>query len=163
MPQGPQPPDRLILSIMFRALGRVLSAPPPKRLEMKDSRGNVTEPSKKSGRHGSAEHCRCRCGGAQLSPLHGAGGQRSTTGPCWTPPSAHLPFAHLHLLLPLERPSLLAQMVKNLPAAQKTWVRSPGREDPLEKGMSTHSSSLAGGAWQDTTPGTAKSWTWLSS
>ena len=36
----------------------------------------------------------------------------------------------------------MAQMVKNLPAMQETWVRSLGREDPLEKGMATHSSIL---------------------
>ena len=40
-------------------------------------------------------------------------------------------------------PSLMAQTVKNLPAMQKTWVRSLGWEDPLEKGMTTHSSFLA--------------------
>ena len=34
-------------------------------------------------------------------------------------------------------------MVKNLSARQETWVRSLGREDPLEKGMATHSSILA--------------------
>ena len=34
-------------------------------------------------------------------------------------------------------------MVKDLPAVQKTWVHSLGQEDPLEKGMSTHSSILA--------------------
>ena len=34
-------------------------------------------------------------------------------------------------------------MVKNLPAMQETWVQSPGQEDPLEKGMATHSSILA--------------------
>ena len=34
-------------------------------------------------------------------------------------------------------------MVKNLPAAQETWVRTLGREDPLEKEMATHSSILA--------------------
>ena len=39
--------------------------------------------------------------------------------------------------------SLVAQSVKNLPAVQETWVRSPGREDPLEKEMVTHSSILA--------------------
>ena len=37
----------------------------------------------------------------------------------------------------------VAQLVKNLPAMQETWVRSPGSEDPLEKGMATHSSILA--------------------
>ena len=39
--------------------------------------------------------------------------------------------------------SLLAQMVKNLPAMQETWVWSLGREDALEKGMASHSSILA--------------------
>ena len=39
--------------------------------------------------------------------------------------------------------SLVAQMVKNLPTVQETWVRSLGREDPLEEGMTTHSSILA--------------------
>ena len=37
----------------------------------------------------------------------------------------------------------MAQMVKNLPAMQKTRVQSLGREDPLEKEMATHSSILA--------------------
>ena len=39
--------------------------------------------------------------------------------------------------------SLVAQPVKNFPAMWKTWVRSLGWEDPLEKGKSTHSSILA--------------------
>ena len=39
--------------------------------------------------------------------------------------------------------SLVAQLVKNPPAMQETWVPSLGREDPLEKGMATHSSLLA--------------------
>ena len=39
---------------------------------------------------------------------------------------------------------LVAQTVENLPAMLKTWVRSLGQEDPLEKGMATHSSILAG-------------------
>ena len=34
-------------------------------------------------------------------------------------------------------------MVKRLPTMQETWVRSLGREDPLEKEMATHSSILA--------------------
>ena len=34
-------------------------------------------------------------------------------------------------------------MIKNSPAMQETWVRSLGQEDPLEKGMATHSSILA--------------------
>ena len=39
--------------------------------------------------------------------------------------------------------SQVAQMVKNLPAMQETQVQSVGWEDPLEKGMATHSSILA--------------------
>ena len=36
-----------------------------------------------------------------------------------------------------------AQLVKNLPAMQETWVQSLGQDDPLEKEMATHSSILA--------------------
>ena len=39
--------------------------------------------------------------------------------------------------------SLMAQMVKNLPAMQETQVQSLGQEDPLQKEMATHSSILA--------------------
>ena len=39
--------------------------------------------------------------------------------------------------------SLVAQMIKRLPAMRETRVRSLGREDPLEKEMLTHSSTLA--------------------
>ena len=45
--------------------------------------------------------------------------------------------------LNFERASLVAQLVKNLPAMQETWVRSLGWEDPLEKGKATHSGILA--------------------
>ena len=38
---------------------------------------------------------------------------------------------------------LVAQLVKNPPAMRETWVQSLGLEDPLEKGMPTHSSILA--------------------
>ena len=43
----------------------------------------------------------------------------------------------------LLKASLVAQMVKNPPAMQETWVRSLGWEDPLDKGTTTHSSILA--------------------
>ena len=36
--------------------------------------------------------------------------------------------------------SLVAQMVKDMPAVWETWVQSLGWEDPLEKGMTIHSS-----------------------
>ena len=64
---------------------------------------------------------------------------------------------------------LVAHMVKNLPAIQETWVQSLSQEDPLEKGMATHSSLLAwripwteGGAWWDIVHGLSKSWTRLN-
>ena len=44
---------------------------------------------------------------------------------------------------PTLRASLEAQMVKNLPAMQKAWVQPLGWEDPLEKRMANHSSTLA--------------------
>ena len=56
-------------------------------------------------------------------------------------------------------------MLKNLPAMWETWVRSPGREDALEKEMATHSSILAWripmdrGAWRAIVHGVAKSQT----
>ena len=39
--------------------------------------------------------------------------------------------------------SLVAQRLKRLPTMWETWVQSLGREDPLEKEMATHSSTLA--------------------
>ena len=63
---------------------------------------------------------------------------------------------------------LVAQMVKNPPAMQETWVQSWGWEDPLEEGMATHSSILAWripvdrGAWRATAHSVTKSWTQLS-
>ena len=59
--------------------------------------------------------------------------------------------------------SLVAQMVKNLPAMQETWVQSLGWEDGLEEGIATHSSILAWripmdrGAWRSTIHGVTKS------
>ena len=38
---------------------------------------------------------------------------------------------------------LVAQTVKHLPTVQETWLRPLGQEDPLEKEMATHSSTLA--------------------
>ena len=70
-------------------------------------------------------------------------------------------------MLSSNRVSLVAQMVKNLPAIQETRVQSLGGENPVKKGMATHSSILAwripwtekpGGA---TVPGVTKSQTRL--
>ena len=42
----------------------------------------------------------------------------------------------------LQSNSLVAQLVKNLPTMQETWVRSLGGKGPLEKGMATHCNIL---------------------
>ena len=61
----------------------------------------------------------------------------------------------------------MAQTVKNLPTVQETWVQSLGWEDPLEKGMATHSSILAWripgtGVWGAAVYGVAESRTRLT-
>ena len=61
--------------------------------------------------------------------------------------------------------SLVAQMVKNLSAMRENWVQSLRQEDPLEEGVTTHSSILAWkipmdrGAWQATVHRVAESQT----
>ena len=52
----------------------------------------------------------------------------------------HIKMFHIEILIEI---FLVAQMVKNLPATQETWVRSLGQEEPLEKEMAIHSSILA--------------------
>ena len=54
--------------------------------------------------------------------------------------------------------SLVAQMVKNLPAMQETRVQPLGREDPLEKDMATHSSTLVWRIPWAEEPGGLQSW-----
>ena len=64
--------------------------------------------------------------------------------------------------------SLVAQMVKNLPVVRENWVCSLSWEDPLEEGMTTHSSILAWrilmdrGAWRTSVHWVTKSWTQLN-
>ena len=55
----------------------------------------------------------------------------------WQKPTRKSHISHLILK---SRASLVAHLVKILPAMWETWVRSLGWEDPLEKGMATHSS-----------------------
>ena len=62
------------------------------------------------------------------------------------------------------RTSLVAQMVKNPPAIQETWIQALGWKDPLEKGESPLwfpglKDSMGRGAWQATVHGVTKSWT----
>ena len=47
-------------------------------------------------------------------------------------------------MLIIDGTSLVAQIVKNLPAMQETQIQSLGWEDPLEKGMAAHSTILGG-------------------
>ena len=64
--------------------------------------------------------------------------------------------------MPCTWASLVTQTVTNLPAMQETQAQSLGWEDPLEKGIATHSSILAWkivmdrGAWQATVDGVAE-------
>ena len=59
----------------------------------------------------------------------------------------------------------MAQRLKHLPAMRETWIQSLGQEDPLEKGMATHScleNPMDGENWETTVHGIAKSRTRLS-
>ena len=63
----------------------------------------------------------------------------------------------------------MAQMIKNLPAMQEIRVQPLGQEDPLEKGMATHTTiysclgnSMDGRTWQVTVHGVVKNWTQVS-
>ena len=78
--------------------------------------------------------------GAAIEPMSPASAGRFLT----TGPRGKSYLTCLDFLLPT-RPwaSLVAQTIKNLPAMQKTQVQSLGQEDPLEKGMTAHSSILA--------------------
>ena len=64
----------------------------------------------------------------------------------------------LTVLILLPRASLVAQMVKNQPALWETQVSSLGWEDPLEKGMATHSGILSGEIPWTEEPGGMGSW-----
>ena len=59
------------------------------------------------------------------------------------PGSGRLPGEGIDCPLQYSWASLVAQMVKNLPAVQETWFQSLGQKDPLEEGMATYSSILA--------------------
>ena len=83
--------------------------------------------------------------------------------PGWIPGSGRFPREGIGYPLQYSLASLVAQMVKNVPARWETWVWSLGWEDPLEEGMATHSSIIAWripmdrGAWWATVHEVAKS------
>ena len=88
--------------------------------------------------------------------------QQGTYEPCEVANFYHLHMGHLLF----NRASLVAQVVKNLPAMHETSVWSLGWEDFLEEGMATYSSILAwriprnGGGWRATVHGVAKNQIW---
>ena len=70
--------------------------------------------------------------------MAGGGGEEMASGGCLM--ELHSAEEHGGFTTEEDNASLVAQLVKNLPAVQETWVRSLGQEDPLEKGMAAHSS-----------------------
>ena len=86
---------------------------------------------------------------------HSSVGRKSACNagdPSSIPGSGRSPGEGIGYLLQYSWASLVAQLVKNPPAMQETWVQSLGWEDSLEKGEATHSSILA---WR--IPGTIQS------
>ena len=82
--------------------------------------------------------------------------------PSFIPGSGRSPGEGMGFPLQYSWASLVAQMIKNLPAMRETKVPSLSWEDPLEDGMTTHSNILAWripidtGAWQATVHGVTK-------
>ena len=78
--------------------------------------------------------------------LGSSAGKESTCNagdPSLIPGSGRSPGEGIRYPLQYSWASLVAQIVKKLPAVPETWVQSLGCEDPLEEGMATHSSILA--------------------
>ena len=67
----------------------------------------------------------------------------NTGDPSWIPGPGRSPGEGIGYLFQYSWASLVAQMVKKLPAKQETWVLSLGWEDPLEEDMATYSSILS--------------------
>ena len=77
------------------------------------------------------------------SSLAGKASTCNAGDPGSIPGSGRSPGEGIGYLLQYSWASLVAQLVKNPPAAWETWVRSLGWEDPLEQGKVTHSGILA--------------------
>ena len=89
----------------------------------------------------------------QLTPVFLPGKSHGQRRACW---ATHAPRAHRDsdtIWQPNQRASLVTQLVGNLPAMQEPQVRPLGQEDPLEKGVATHSSILAWRIPQTEEPG----------
>ena len=86
------------------------------------------------------------CSLGLLGSAVSSAGKQSTCNagdPCLIHGSGRSPGEGIGYLFQYSWNILMSQMVKNLPAMQETWVWSLGWEDPLEEGMTTHSSTLA--------------------
>ena len=86
----------------------------------------------------------------------------SAGDPSWIPGSGRSSGEAIDYPLQYPWASLVAHLVKNLPAIPEIWVRSLGWEDPLEKGKAAHSSTLAWRIPWTIVHGVAKSRTQLS-
>ena len=102
----------------------------------------------------SGKESACQCRRHRVDPCSGkipefpssSAGKESTCNagnPCLIPGSGRSTGEGISYPLKYSWASQVAQLVKNLPTMQETWVRSLGWEDPLEKGLSTQSSILA--------------------
>ena len=79
-----------------------------------------------------------------ITPLFSAVMIKNACNLCWVPLGKKNHLAESHWFKGVSTPWWLrVEMVKNLPTMQEIWVRSLGQEDPLEKGMATHSGILA--------------------
>ena len=76
-------------------------------------------------------------------PLYGKESACNAGDPASIPVSGRYAGEGIGYPLHVSWASLVAQMVKNLPAMRDTWVQSLSWEDPLEKGTAPHSSILA--------------------
>ena len=96
--------------------------------------------------HTSHSHTGCREAKESVGFPGSSAGKGSTCNagdPGSIPGLGRSPGKGVGYPLQCSQASLVAQMVKNPPAMQETWVRSLSWEDPLEEGMGTHSSILA--------------------
>ena len=111
---------------------------------------------------------RARCVQASLCPLLSPEKRLSARQLCvWPRPAATLPGPcsarqapdDVRMRLTVTWALPVAQMVKNPPAMRETWIQSLGWEEPLEKGMATHSSILAWRIpWTEEPGGLHSSW-----
>ena len=113
--------------------------------------------------HKPCSETKCVCVGFPGSSA-GKGSTCNAGDPGSTPGSGRSLGEEICSPLQYSWPSLVAQMIKNLPAMLEAWVQSLGWEDSLEDGMATHDNILAcgilmdRGAWWATVRGIKNTW-----